>query len=146
MDQIVTSRVRRRPGGPTRRKLLILVLATVLVVALPLAGRLLGGAGTIGRLRITNPTRYNIDVAVSGDRGKSWTLLTTVPYAADDVVEEVRDQGPVWTFRFQSQGKHGGQLTITHTKLRSAGWTMSIPPEVGVRLMRAGAPLPPPRG
>jgi hypothetical protein len=55
----------------------------------------------------------------------------------------VVDQGEVWLFRFDSQGKTGGELRLNRSELEASGWRIAIPDEVGTRLADAGAPPTP---
>ncbi len=51
---------------------------------------------------------------------------------------QILDPGPRWVFRFSYGGFVTGELALTRDELRRAGWTLTIPTEVGDRLVAAG--------
>lgn len=138
-----------RPDAPdrTRRTLgtglaaLALGLAAALVLAF-VAG-LSSGPATVPRLTIENPTDYALAVEVRPATDPAWTSAGSVRQRSTAVVQEVVDQGDVWIFRFDSQGRSGGELHLTRAELEGSGWRVVVPPEVGRRLAESGAPPTP---
>ncbi len=49
----------------------------------------------------------------------------------------------IWVFRFDAQGKRGGELRLTREQLASDGWRVDIPVEIGQHLAEQGAPPTP---
>ena len=138
-----------RPDTPERTQLSMgmgLVAAAVVVVAvlaMALVARLSSGPSTVRPLTIENPTAYALDVEVRAAADSAWTSAGFVPQRSTAVVEEVVDQGAVWVFRFDSQGRSGGELQMTRSELEDAGWRVTVPADVGKRLAESGAPPTP---
>ncbi|MGH9263450.1 MAG: hypothetical protein ACRD1D_02030 [Acidimicrobiales bacterium] len=101
------------------------------------------GPRTISRITFENPTDYALDIEVSPGPGAGWTSAGSVRQRSTGDVHEIPDQGDVWLFRFDSQGENGGELRVGRTELEASGWRITIPPEVGQRLVQAGAPPTP---
>lgn len=93
-------------------------------------------------IRVVNNTPFDIAVDVSAE-GRSWTPLTEIRPEDTDTVEDVRDQGDEWRFRFVSAGVNGGTLRVSAEKLRNEKWTVEVPGEVTARLQRHGVPAAP---
>ena len=138
-----------QPDAPDRRRrsvglgfvTVLLGLAAALAVAF-VAG-LSNGPDTVPRLTFENPTDYTLAVEVRPGAESAWTSAGSVARKSTQVVEEVVDQGDVWVFRFDSQGRSGGELQFTRSELEDSGWRVAIPPEVGKRLAEGGAPPTP---
>jgi hypothetical protein len=94
----------------------------------------------IDRITITNPTVYDISVAVSDGDGEDWVSVLTVGHDGTDSRTNVIDQGDTWQFHFRGQGRDGGELTVTRPELVASDWQLTIPVEVGERLAELGAP------
>lgn len=138
-------RVRVRRAAARRRwdnEWLDLVVAMAISIALLVPTGLLSLPPTVDRLTISNPTVYDIHVAV-GDGDGSWMPVITVGHGNTATTADVIDQGDVWEFRFRGQGRAGGELTISRDDLETAGWRLTIPAEVGEQLAELGAPPPP---
>lgn len=88
-------------------------------------------------VRVVNTTPFEIAVDVSAEGG-AWTPLTVLRPDDSDTVEDVRDQGDEWWFRFVSAGVHGGTLRVSAEKLRNDKWTVEVPGDVTLRLQRHG--------
>lgn len=131
--------------SPRRLGLLLAVAGLAGAAALTLASLadVGGGRATVARVTYENPTGYALSVEVSSGPGDGWTAAGFVPQRSTTVAEEIPDQGEVWVFRFDSQGATGGELRLSRSELEGAGWTVSIPPDVGRRLAEAGAPPTP---
>jgi hypothetical protein len=121
----------------------VLVLAIAAAVGLTSLVGLSSGPGTVPLITFENPTVYALDIEVSPGTATGWTSAGSVRQKSTAEVHEVIDQGDVWLFRFDSQGATGGELRLTRDELEAAGWTVSIPAEVGTRLAEAGAPPTP---
>ena len=94
---------------------------------------------TVDRLAFTNPTAYDVQVAVSATGDDRTLDVLSVEHGAEYVVDDVIDQGDSWTFRFRSQGRDAGELTLTRDELAEADWTVAVPAAVEDRLVEAGA-------
>ena len=123
------------------------VVAAVLVVAaavvLTSVVGMSAGPSTVPRLTFENPTVYALDIDVSPGTGTGWVSAGSVRQQSTADVNEVVDQGDVWLFRFQSQGRSGGELRMSRTELEASAWRIAIPGDVGTRLAEAGAPPTP---
>ncbi len=112
----------------------ILLALAVLVAACS------GSPPTVERITIANPTDYELDVDVTGPDQEGWLPLALVEARSDDVVEEVIDQGKVWTFRFLHWGDPVGEVSLTRAELERNGWRVGVPGEVEERLQQLGRP------
>lgn len=134
-------------SGRVRRNLRLgagaLALGIVTAVALAFLTGLSGGSPTVARLTFENPTRYALKIDVSPGTGTAWTSAGWIRQQSTADVYEVTDQGDVWLFRFDSQGRTGGELRMSRSELEAAGWRIAIPAEVETRLAEAGAPPTP---
>ena len=124
------------------RKLWLIGAALLVAVAL-LGPRLVRGPAFVERVSVVNPSPYDIHVEVSGDGRTGWMSLTTVGRASTGAALDVVDQGAVWRFRFEAQGRRGGELQVSRADLRQAGWSIEVPEAVVTRLRDAGAPPSP---
>ena len=122
------------PGATRVRGSRGLVVLTLLVVACS------GSPSRVERITIANPTEYDVDVHVTGRTRARWLPLVVVEAQAEDVVEEVIDQGNVWSFRFLHSGDIVGELRLDKTELEQNGWRVEVPAEVGERLQQLGRP------
>ena len=134
-----------QPEAPRRtRRGTILGIAGIALALLAVLGMtflvgLSGGPATVARITFVNPTVYSLNVEVKPETGTAWSSAGFVPRQSTTVVEEIPDQGDVWIFRFDGQGRHGGELRRTRVELEGDGWRVEIPDEVGERLAAAGA-------
>lgn len=137
---------RERPPQPRVFRSIALDVALALVLPLLLVG--LTGAfdmpARIDRLTVVNPTDYDVIVEVAGAEGGGWLTVSSVERGTTAVVGDVVDQGGTWRFRIRGQGRAGGVVELRRAELASDGWRFTVPPEVGARLERAGAPPSPP--
>src|SRR5439155_20525054 len=62
----------------------------------------------VGRITITNPTAYGVQVDVAGPGRDSWLSLGGVPRESSRDAREGMDQGSTWVFRFPYGGCDGG--------------------------------------
>ena len=120
---------------------LALALAVPFLLVLPTG--VLDVPPTVDAITFENPTVYDIGIEVTGD-GRGWTSVTTVGHGATHRVREVIDQGENWRFRFSSQARSGGEVTISRVELEASRWRLRVPPGIGAHLADQGAPLPPP--
>ena len=107
------------------------------VLAVLIVAPSLSTAAFVPRLTIDNPTAFdvNVELASGADDG---VALGTIGREGQSVLEEVADPGGQWTFRFSYAGVDGGDLVLSRADLRSAGWQLVVPAEVGERLLAAG--------
>jgi hypothetical protein len=95
----------------------------------------------VHHLGIVNPTVFQVEVDVRAQReGGLWMPLGGIRSEATRTVEEILDQGPRWVFRFSYGGFEAGEMAVTRSELQRAGWSLTIPPEVGERLKTQGFP------
>lgn len=93
----------------------------------------------VPRLHIVNPTVFQVEVDLRAERaGDQWLALGGIRRESTRTTEEILDPGARWLFRFSYGGVEAGQLAITRAELQGAGWSLTIPPEVGERLLAAG--------
>ena len=87
------------------------------IVSVATAGAIAVGVGfaflrrpeTIDTVSVTNPTDYDIGVAVRGAEGGWMPMSTAQRDSTTTVVSDVIDQGATWTFRFTAQGQQAGK-------------------------------------
>jgi hypothetical protein len=123
-------------------------LPTVAAVA-ACAGLVLGPLLLVGRLTaaepsfvpeltVVNPLVYKVNVGVRAPGDEGWSGLGTVRRETAKTIEQVADEGPLWTFRFTYGGELGGEITMSRDQLRADGWRLAVPSDVGERLREAG--------
>lgn len=138
----MTAGLRPRPPG-LRRWWRVAATGAAAVGLLALGPSLLRGPAFVERIAIVNASPYDIGVEVTDADRDGWTSVTTAGSGATSFGLEVVDQGPVWIFRFRSQGRDGGELRTTRDELRDRRWSVEVPAEVSDRLRRAGvSPTP----
>jgi hypothetical protein len=99
-----------------------------------------GPPPTVASITIVNPTSYDLDVDVTDENRNVWLPLAIVEAGSEDVVQEVIDQGQVWTFRFGHFGDPVGELSLTRAELERNGWRVEVPGEVEEKLQQLGRP------
>ncbi len=119
------------------------VVVLLVVVAGVIAPRVFVDRPTVDHISFVDSTVYAIDVEVTGARRDGWLPLVRAERGTTTLVEDVIEQGDVWIFRFQSQGREAGELRLDRDELIRAGWTVRIPTSVGERLALSGAPPTP---
>ena len=67
----------------------------------------------VASVTVVNDTEFSVGVRVTDDGDGGWVSLTTVGDGSTSEVEDVLDQGDVWTFAFTAQGHEAGELTLT---------------------------------
>ncbi|HEX2118704.1 MAG TPA: hypothetical protein VHF91_05945 [Acidimicrobiales bacterium] len=142
-NTVVESDAPDRAGLTLRLGLGAVLLGAVTSVIVALVVDSSTGPRTISRITFENPTDYALDIEVSPGPGAGWTSAGSVRQQSTGDVHEIPDQGDVWVFRFDSQGESGGDLRVGRAELEASGWRVTIPPEVGHRLVQAGAPPTP---
>ena len=118
----------------------VVIVGVATAIGLTYVVGLSSGPKTVARITFENPTVYALEIEVGSGAGGGWASAGSVRQKSTTDVSEVIDQGDVWVFRFDSQGKSGGELRLSRTELEASGWRVSIPDEVGSRLAAAGAP------
>lgn len=122
-----------------RRVLAAAAVALGVVVLLTGLAFVVRGPRFVAHVRVTNPTPYLVDVAVTNGAHGGWTLLGAVAPGERIDVSDVVDAGSSWVFRFDSGPTSGGEITVSRTRLGQDGWTVRVPDAVQTRLARAGA-------
>lgn len=114
------------------------------VLALLWAGpSLLGTPKVVAEVSVVNRSDFDVHVDVTDEGRDGWVSLTTANKASTTVAEDVVDQGDVWVFRFQAQGREGGELPLGRDDLDRSGWTVEVPAAVIEQLRRLGTPPTP---
>ena len=96
----------------------------------------------VDRVVLVNDTDYHANVAARGSSG-GWLSLATVSAGETREVEEVIDQGEVWTFRFWSGSHDPVELEVSKKELVAANWEVRVPTELEENLRDEGVPPPP---
>jgi hypothetical protein len=142
----VTPRTKTRPVRTSRHRWLvdsdIVPVVAAAAIAIGVAFAFLHDPAMIDAVAVSNPTDYDIAVAVRGTDG-GWMPMSTATRNTTTTVNNVLDQGDTWTFRFTAQGKPAGELHIERDALEAAGWAIEIPPTTESILRAAGAQPPP---
>jgi hypothetical protein len=135
----------RQGGSPpflrTVRPVHLLGVAAVAVVLL-LGSLLAREPHVVDRMRLVNPSEYDVRVEVRGDSG-GWSVVGFAERESTTAVEQVGHQGDGWTFRFTGQGRAAGELRMSRRQLEAADWRLEIPPSVAEVLKAQGVPPPP---
>jgi hypothetical protein len=118
-------------------------VAVGLVLAVLVMVPLTRGPHFVPRITIENPTPYTLAVTATDGRHRDWTAVAIVTPKSTTSVRDVVDQGDTWVFRAAGQGADGGEYRATRRDLQRAGWRLTIPNDVAVRLRAAGAPSDP---
>jgi hypothetical protein len=117
--------------------------AVAAVVLAVVAAGLARGPAFVDEVDVVNRSPYELLVDVRGGPDDGWVRLGYVDQDGSTVVRDVLDQGGSWTFRFRTQGRDGGQLTVSRSALARAEWRIDVPDAVEARLRAAGAPPSP---
>ncbi len=133
-----------RVSRPRIRPLLI-VLSVVAVLGLVVVSRVVPNPTTVHRVTISNGTDYDLDVDATGASHDGWTPVGIAFAHGDTEMDDVIDHGDVWYFRFQGQGRDGGEIQVTRAQLEADDWKLTVPSSVGNRLRADGAPIGPPQ-
>ncbi|MGH9280179.1 MAG: hypothetical protein ACRD12_19025 [Acidimicrobiales bacterium] len=91
-------------------------------------------------LSVSNPSRYAVQVDVTGGDRAAWLNLGVVGRESTRDLREILDQGSTWVFRFSHAGRAAGELVVSRSQLRQDRWELAIPPDVAERLARSGVP------
>jgi hypothetical protein len=139
----VTSPPRRQPlARLPRPRWLDLVAALAAVAGVVWAGAF-ALPPTVPAITFENPTTYDLSVAAAPEDGDGWVAVSVVANSSSKLVLDVIDQGDAWRFRFRSQGRAGGEVTMTRAELEAADWHVAVPDVVGERLADLDAPPSP---
>jgi hypothetical protein len=121
----------------------LVVLLGVAALALVVDLLLQAPPPVVASVTMVNDTEFSVAVRVTDDGDGGWVSLTTVGDGSTSEVEDVLDQGDVWTFAFTAQGHDAGELTLTRAQLDRAAWTVAVPEAVADRLRSEGASASP---
>jgi len=108
------------------------------VLAVLILAPALAPATFVPRLRIDNPTPFDVNIDLATGDGAGWFQLGTVARETEGVLEEIADPGPAWVFRFSYAGVDAGEVQVSRAALREAGWQLAVPAEVVEKLTAAG--------
>jgi hypothetical protein len=118
---------------------IIIAIASVLVVGVVV----LAEPARVDRLTITNPSEYDISVDMTSGESGTWLPFAVVGQRSTRDYQQVLDQGDSWVFAFRSQGRDGGEVTVTRADLAAAGWKLTVPDSAIDRFRQDGAPASP---
>jgi hypothetical protein len=107
---------------------------------------LLGACSSVSfvdELSIVNETEYSADVEVTDEDRDGWLALKPVEPNSTTVVEDVIDQGEVWTFRFDYLGRYRVEVEVSGRELAQSDWNIEVPQSFEQRLRDMGVPPPP---
>lgn len=127
-----------RPSPPVRRSVRFqwwwIVAAAAVVVTVFAATRMIDRPSTIDRVFLVNDTDNRLHVEVAAGEPDGWMSVGTAERRATTTIEEVIDQGAVWTIRFTSDGVVVAEQRIARADLARNGWRIVVPPEVESKL------------
>jgi hypothetical protein len=120
-------------------------VAGIVAVALSFAllARMLTLPPSVHHLRIDNPSKFDLSIAVTSGDHDGWMSVGSARRNATTGFDDVLDQGDVWIFRFSAQARSAAEVRVTRGEMASAGWQLSIPPQVSDDLRAQGAEFPP---
>lgn len=95
---------------------------------LVLSARLVDDPDRVARVRVTNPTTYQLEVSVGSPERTGAQNLGTVQRDSSRQFDELLDQGERWLFRFSYGGVSAGETVVTRAQLERDRWTVSAPP------------------
>ena len=116
----------------------VIVVSAIGVAALIAVTRMDERDVSYVRLTIENPLPYLVNVEVAGTTRDGWLDVAAVGRGRTRVVEEVRDQGHEWVFRFSYGGVQAGELVMRRDQLVNDGWKITVPTAVADQLREAG--------
>jgi hypothetical protein len=125
------------------RRVLLVVLAAVVVIAGVALAQTMQEPAKAPALSIDNPNDYAVTVEASGPGPDGWVTVAIVGPRSSYVAREVIDQGSTWSLRFTSQGRGFDGYEVDRHDLAAAGWTYDVPTDVGGQLAEAGVPATP---
>jgi hypothetical protein len=128
-----------RPLKPRVSAQAIVVVAAATVLFAVLIGALawaLRSPTFVPRVEVVNETPYNVNVDISGERGRIG--LGTVTTGSSLEFSEVLDEGDTWIFEFSYGGVDAGELSVERAVLEEQDWTVEVPAEVGDQLESEG--------
>jgi hypothetical protein len=114
------------------------IAVLVAVVAIAVFRPALEPGPFVSHVTFVNSSEYAFDVDVTGAHADGWMLLGTATDRSSSVVDEVFDQGRTWTFRFTTQGRVAGEITVSKADLERAGWRVTVPPGFAAALRAEG--------
>jgi hypothetical protein len=118
---------------------IIIAIAAVLVVGLIV----LAEPGRVGQLSVTNASEYDIGIEITSGEGGTWLPFAVIGQRSTREFQDVLDQGNTWVFSFRSQGRDGGEMTMSRADLAAAGWKITVPDTAIEQFRQDGAPPSP---
>jgi hypothetical protein len=108
------------------------------VAAVFLASSSLSPGMFVERVTIVNPTPYHLNVELAAVGSSGSLDLGTAGRDTTMVVEKVYDPGNRWVLRLSYAGTPAGEVAVSRSDLKDAGWRVEIPSAVGDRLGAEG--------
>jgi hypothetical protein len=93
----------------------------------------------VDHVQVTNSSEFDVEVAVAGATPDGWMQLGTASARRGSVIQQVYDQGDLWTFDFRTPTAHA-QVQMTKDALERAGWNVTVPASLISQLRAAHAP------
>ncbi|MGH2734446.1 MAG: hypothetical protein ACRDKZ_02610 [Actinomycetota bacterium] len=125
------------------RTALVRTVAMGLLLCVVFAASSCSDVEFIEQLTIVNETDYPANVAVADGRRNGWLILTTSNKQSTTTVEQVIDQGEVWTFRWDYAGRHEEEVEVNRDDLERSDWRVEVPQSFHDALQELGIPPPP---
>ena len=118
---------------------IIIAIASVLVVGLIV----LAEPARISHLTVTNSSEYDVAIELTSGESGTWLPFAVVGQRSTREFQDVLDQGDTWVFAFRSQGRDGGEMTLSRADLAAAGWNVTVPEATVEQVRGDGAPPSP---
>ena len=135
------SRPTRRSERAARVGLVVAIAAAAMLGLWIMVAVVFRDPAFVERVRVDNPTGYDINVVVTDAR--STLPLGVAGQRCTTQFQDVLDPGATWIIRFSTQGRDGGEVSVSRAELEQHGWTLRVPDEVIERLTASGAPPAP---
>jgi hypothetical protein len=112
----------------------------LVTTALVIGMLLLGGCSDdafVDRITVVNDTDYPAQVVVADRKRNGWSAVTTVDPTSTKDIQQIRDQGDVWVFRF-AYGGHTEDVELSRRQLADDDWRIEVPPSFAEGLRNQG--------
>lgn len=135
------NRPTRHSERATRVGVVVLVALASLVVLWVMVAIVFRDPSSVERVRFDNPSGYDINVEIAD--GQSSLPLGVAGQHCTAEFHDVLDPGDTWIVRFATQGRDGGEISVSRAQLERDAWTLRVPDEVIGHFTDAGTPPAP---